>query len=349
MTEQAAQPPAPAPANGGGTILEASNISKVFGGLVAVNDVDFVVPRKSIVSLIGPNGAGKTTFFNCLTGLYRPTTGRVNFDGTDITAKRPDIVTQAGIARTFQNIKLFRTMTATENVQVGMHPRLRSRVTGMVLRTPFVRREEKAAKARARELLARFDLTEAADRLTKTYSGGMRRRLDLAASLVGRPDVVFLDEPTTGLDPAKRDDVWEMIRALVKQGTTVLLTTQYLEEADALANEITVIDHGKVIAHDTPQGLKRLVGGQTLEVRPTSPGDVETVRAMLAKVGTRAPDQPAFDLLSVPVLDDSALTTVVSALAKENISVAELALRLPSLDEVFYSLTGKKGETEVAA
>src|SRR6266576_558013 len=133
------------------TVLEARHVSKVFGGLVAVNDVDFTVPEKGIVSLIGPNGAGKTTFFNCLTGLYRPTTGRVTFDGADITAKRPDIVTQAGVARTFQNIKLFRTMTATENVQVGMHPRLRSRVTGMILRTPFVRREEKESQEKARE------------------------------------------------------------------------------------------------------------------------------------------------------------------------------------------------------
>ena len=136
MTEQAAQTPAPAPANGGGPILDASNISKVFGGLVAVNDISFTVPQRAIVSLIGPNGAGKTTFFNCMTGLYKPTTGRVHFNGRDITAKRPDIVTQAGIARTFQNIKLFRTMTSIENVQVGMHARMRSRVTGMVLHTP---------------------------------------------------------------------------------------------------------------------------------------------------------------------------------------------------------------------
>src|ERR1700754_3551894 len=153
MTEQAAQTPAPAPANGGGALLEAANISKIFGGLVAVNDISFTVPERAIVSLIGPNGAGKTTFFNCLTGLYRPTTGRVTFDGVDVTAKRPDIVTRAGVARTFQNIKLFRTMTATENVQVGMHPRLRARVTGMVLRTPFVRREEREGRERARELL----------------------------------------------------------------------------------------------------------------------------------------------------------------------------------------------------
>ena len=150
MTEQAAQ--APADSNGA-TILEASNVSKIFGGLVAVNDVDFSVPERGIVSLIGPNGAGKTTFFNCMTGLYKPSTGRVTFDGKDITAKRPDLVTKAGIARTFQNIKLFRTMTSIENVQVGMHSTLRSRLTGMVFHTPFNRREEKASTERARELL----------------------------------------------------------------------------------------------------------------------------------------------------------------------------------------------------
>jgi oleandomycin transport system ATP-binding protein len=203
------------------------------------------------------------------------------------------------------------------------------------------------ARVRADELLEEFDLTDAGKRLAKTYSGGMRRRLDLAASLIGRPAVVYLDEPTTGLDPAKRDDVWAMIRALVRKGTTVLLTTQYLEEADALANEITVIDHGKVIAHDTPQGLKRQVGGQTLEVRAAVPADLPRITELLATVGTRAPEHPSPDQVSVPVADGTALTTVVAKLAAENITVTELALRLPSLDEVFYSLTGHtEGSTD---
>jgi oleandomycin transport system ATP-binding protein len=164
-----------------------------------------------------------------------------------------------------------------------------------------------------------------------------------------------MDEPTTGLDPAKRDDVWGMIRVLTRQGTTVLLTTQYLEEADALANEITVIDHGKVIAHDTPQGLKRQVGGQTLEVRTSSPADLPRVTELLAAVGTREPEHPAPDLVSVPVANPDALTSVVATLAAEKITVAELSLRLPSLDEVFYSLTGhiegshNPDSTEVAA
>ena len=198
------------------------------------------------------------------------------------------------------------------------------------------------ARARAAELLEWFDLTDAADRPAKTYSGGMRRRLDLAASLVGRPDVIFLDEPTTGLDPSKREDMWDVVRALVTDGSTVLLTTQYLEEADALADEITVIDHGRVIAHDTPDGLKRIVGGQTLEVRPSDLTRLEETATILAQVSSdgRA-DEIRKGVLAVPVADDSAMTATVSRLASVGIGVTELSLHLPSLDEVFFTLTGR--------
>jgi branched-chain amino acid transport system ATP-binding protein len=202
MTAEGTRPaPAAAEGNGGGAaLLNASRISKVFGGLVAVNDVTFTVPERAIVSLIGPNGAGKTTFFNCLTGLYKPSTGRVTFDGKDITGRRPDLVTVAGMARTFQNIKLFRTMTALENVQVGMHSRLRSRVTGMVLRTPFNRREERMAVGTARELLDFVGLKRH-DELAMNLPYGDQRRLEIARALASNPRLLLLDEPTAGMNP----------------------------------------------------------------------------------------------------------------------------------------------------
>ncbi len=205
----------------------------------------------------------------------------------------------------------------------------------------------KGARARAVELLEWFDLADAADRPAKTYSGGMRRRLDLAASLVGRPDVIFLDEPTTGLDPAKREAMWDVVRSLVSDGSTVLLTTQYLEEADALADEITVVDHGRVIAHDTPDGLKRIVGGQTLEVRPTDQTRLAETAQILSQVSTgAAADEIRKGMLAVPVAGDEALTATVARLGAAGIGVTELSLHLPSLDEVFFTLTGRTTSDE---
>jgi oleandomycin transport system ATP-binding protein len=206
-----------------------------------------------------------------------------------------------------------------------------------------------AARARARELLEWFDLAGAAGRTAKTYSGGMRRRLDLAASLVGRPSVIFLDEPTTGLDPAKREEMWDVVRSLVTEGSTVLLTTQYLEEADALADEITVIDHGRVIAHDTPDGLKRIVGGQRLEVKPADPSRLEDVRVILGAIADAPPESPGRGMLSVPVEGDDALGHAVQRLGAAGIAVIELSLHLPSLDEVFFTLTGHHTDNQEAA
>jgi oleandomycin transport system ATP-binding protein len=305
--------------------IEAHGLVKHFGKTKALDGIDLTVETGRVLGVLGPNGAGKTTAVRILATLLRPDGGTAIVAGHDVVHESKQVRRSIGLTGQYASV---------DEELSGMQ--------NLVMIGQLLDLTTKQARVRANELLAEFDLTDAANRATKTYSGGMRRRLDLSASLIGRPSVVFLDEPTTGLDPAKRDDVWEMIRVLVKQGTTILLTTQYLEEADALANEITVIDHGKIIAHDTPQGLKRQTGGQTLEVRPTNIADLGRIRELLLRVGTREPEQPAPDQFSVPVADESALTTVVAELAKEKISVSELSLRLPSLDEVFYSLTGQK-------
>ncbi|MEP6478737.1 MAG: ATP-binding cassette domain-containing protein [Rhodoglobus sp.] len=312
-------------------IIEAHGLTKRFGKTQALAGVDFEVEQGSVLGVLGPNGAGKTTAVRILATLLRPDDGYAKVAGFDVVHQAKDVRRTIGLTGQYASVD--------EEL---------SGIQNLVMIGQLLHLSTTQARARAVELLAEFDLTDAAKRATKTYSGGMRRRLDLAASLIGRPQVVYLDEPTTGLDPAKREDVWNMIRVLVKLGTTVLLTTQYLEEADALANEITVIDHGKVIAHDTPQGLKRQVGGQTIEVRPVSLADIDRVTALLTSVGTRVPEHPAPDMVSVPVDSGEALTRVVATLAAEKIAVTELSLRLPSLDEVFYSLTGKaKTEAEV--
>jgi oleandomycin transport system ATP-binding protein len=303
--------------------IEAKGLIKHFGKTKALDGIDLTVDEGRVLGVLGPNGAGKTTAVRILATLLRPDGGTATVTGLDVVHQAKAVRRKIGLTGQFASVD--EDLTGMQNLVM----------IGQLLDLSTAQ-----AKIRAKELLEEFDLTDAAGRLTKTYSGGMRRRLDLSASLIGRPAVVYLDEPTTGLDPAKRDDVWEMIRVLVRQGTTILLTTQYLEEADALANEITVIDHGKIIAHDTPQGLKRQVGGQTLEVRPNSISDLPRIRELLVKYGTREPELPAPDLLAVPVADETALTHVVAALAAERIVVSELSLRLPSLDEVFYSLTG---------
>lgn len=302
--------------------IEAHGLTKRFGKTQALAGIDLEVAEGRVLGVLGPNGAGKTTAVRILATLLRPDSGTASVAGHDVL--RDPASVRRSIGLTGQYASVDEDLTGVENlVMIG-------RLLGL---------SRSQARVRSAELLAEFELTDAGRRLAKTYSGGMRRRLDLAASLVGRPSVVFLDEPTTGLDPSKRDDVWGMVRQLTRQGATVLLTTQYLEEADALAEEITVIDHGLVIAHDTPQGLKRQLGGQTLEVRPARAEDVDAVSALLAEVGTRSPEI-ALDLVSVPVSGDDALTATVAKLASAGIPVAELSLRLPSLDEVFYALTG---------
>jgi branched-chain amino acid transport system ATP-binding protein len=243
--------------NGRGTLLEASGISKVFGGLVAVNDVTFTVPEKAIVSLIGPNGAGKTTFFNCLTGLYPPTTGRVSFQGKDITGKRPDLVTAAGIARTFQNIKLFRTMTALENVQVGMHTALRTRLTGMLLHTPFNRKEEKASRETAAELLDVVGLKRR-DELAMNLPYGDQRRLEIARALGAEPRLLLLDEPTAGMNPQESEELRRLMEKLrTERGVSVLLIEHDMKVVMNVSDHITVLDHGERIAEGSPQEVRQ--------------------------------------------------------------------------------------------
>jgi oleandomycin transport system ATP-binding protein len=303
--------------------FEAEGLVKRFGATTALDGVDLAAPAGTVLGVLGPNGAGKTTAVRILATLLRPDAGRATVAGLDVTTQAGRVRRQIGLTGQYASVD--EDLTGVEN---------------LILIGRLLDLSRRDAKARALHLLGQFDLDEARDRKAKTYSGGMRRRLDLAASLVGRPAVIYLDEPTTGLDPAKRDDVWQLVRRLVEDGTTVLLTTQYLEEADALADEISVIDHGKVIAHGTPAELKHIVGGQTLEVRPSDPADLEAVSTLLSQVAQRPAESPTRGVLSVPVESDAALTAVVRRLDEAGIAVTELSLRLPSLDEAFFALTG---------
>ncbi len=309
--------------------IEATGLRKRYGDTQALDGVDLFARRGSVLGVLGPNGAGKTTAVRVLATLVAPDAGSAHVAGYDVARQAARVRERIGLTGQFASVD--ETLTGTQNlVMIGRLLDMRPR----------------DAKARAGELLAWFDLSDAADRTAKTYSGGMRRRLDLAASLVGRPEVIFLDEPTTGLDPSKREDMWGVIRRLVADGSTVLLTTQYLEEADALADEITVFDHGRVIARDTPDGLKRIVGGQTLAVRPADPAHLPEVSALLAEIAGLRPEPPVQGAISAPVRDDTALTELVARLGERSIAVTELSLKLPSLDEVFFTLTGHGAQAQ---
>jgi oleandomycin transport system ATP-binding protein len=315
-------------------VIEAEGLVKHFGSTKALQGVDLAVPRGTVLGVLGPNGAGKTTAVRILSTLLTPDAGSARISGFDVVRDAERVRQVIGLTGQYASVD--EDLTGRQNLELF----------GTLLDLGRA-----GARRRAAELLEWFDLTDAAGRQAKTYSGGMRRRLDLAASLVGSPDVIFLDEPTTGLDPAKREDMWDVVRSLVTAGSTVLLTTQYLEEADALADEITVIDHGRVIAHDTPEGLKRVVGGQTLEVRPADPAQLGLTAAVLSEVSSGAPaDEIRKGMLAVPVTDDAAMTEAVARLAAAGVAVTELSLHLPSLDEVFFTLTGRTAiKEEVAA
>ncbi|GLZ40370.1 ATP-binding cassette domain-containing protein [Actinokineospora sp. NBRC 105648] len=304
--------------------IEAEGLVKRFGSTLALDGVDLAVPTGKILGVLGPNGAGKTTAVRVLATLLRADEGWARVGGYDVVKDATAV--RGVIGLTGQYASIDEDLSGTEN---------------LVLIGKLLGLSKAAAKARAAELLAKFELSDAASRSIKTYSGGMRRRADLAASLVGRPDVLYLDEPTTGLDPHSRNEVWGTVRALVDDGVTVLLTTQYLEEADQLADLITVIDHGKVIATGTPHELKRRTGGQSLQVRPTLAVDVPAVAGILRDLTDTEPLVDADNgVLSVPVDNPLLLSTLVRRLDEVGITADELALRLPSLDEVFLTLTG---------
>ncbi len=308
--------------------IEAEGLTKRFGDTQALAGIDLAAREGSVLGVLGPNGAGKTTAVRILATLLRADSGTARVAGFDVTTHAQQVRQQIGLTGQFASVD--EDLTGIQNlVMIGQ----------------LLDLSKSDARRRADELLGWFDLSEAAGRVAKTYSGGMRRRLDLAASLVGRPAVVFLDEPTTGLDPAKREAMWDVVRNLVADGSTVLLTTQYLEEADALADEISVIDRGSVIAHDTPLGLKRTIGGQRLTVRPVDPQRLDETRTVLASVSDKPVETSGRDGLSVAVDDDSVLEQVVPRLASAGIAVTELSLHLPSLDEVFFTITGRPAAT----
>jgi oleandomycin transport system ATP-binding protein len=307
--------------------FEARGLVKRFGKTTALAGVDLAASPGSVLGLLGPNGAGKTTAVRIFATLARPSEGRATVGGLDVVRQAAQVRRMIGLTGQYASVD--DGLTGSENLVL----------IGELL---DLRRAE--AKARAAELLDRFGLAAAAGRRVGGYSGGMRRRLDLAASLVGRPRVIFLDEPTVGLDPAGRDDVWHVVRSLTAGGVTVLLTTQYLEEADALADDIAVIDHGRLIAHGTPADLKHLAGGQTITIRPKDPAQLPAAARIAAAVAGREPESAGRGLLTVPADGDAMFTEAVRRLEAAGIGATELALRLPSLDEVFFSLTGRHNQ-----
>ncbi|MEZ0064704.1 oleandomycin transport system ATP-binding protein [Streptacidiphilus sp. MAP12-20] len=319
--------PGTAPAGTARTAVQVRGLAKHYGDTKALDGVDLDVAEGTVTGVLGPNGAGKTTLVRILSTLIRPDAGRAVVAGWDVE-RQPRQLRRA-IGLTGQYASVDELLSGYENLYL----------IGRLLDL-----SAKGAKARAEELLERFSLTDAARRPAKTYSGGMRRRLDLAASMIGRPRVLFLDEPTTGLDPRTRNEVWAEVRRMVEEGSTVLLTTQYMEEAEQLAQDLTVIDHGKVIASGRVDDLKRQVGEQTLTVRPARPEQLDAMVRRLAEGGLPASATPE-GLLSVPVGGEEQLTAVVAALGGSGLAIAGLETRLPSLDEVFLAITGRQPAT----
>jgi branched-chain amino acid transport system ATP-binding protein len=244
--------------NGTGRLLAATGVTKAFGGLVAVEDVSFDIPERSIVSIIGPNGAGKTTFFNMLTGLYRPTAGRISFNGRDITGKRPDRILKAGMARTFQNIRLFRTMSALENVMVGEHARMKAGLFGSIFRPPWVRKEEREVREKARETLRYVGLRDdVIEQVSANLSYGDQRRVEIARALASDPSLLLLDEPTAGMNPQESASLTAFMEKLRdERGLTILLIEHDMKVVMGVSERITVLDHGEKIAEGRPEQVR---------------------------------------------------------------------------------------------
>jgi len=314
--------------------IQARGLVKKYGDVTALDGVDLTVPTGSVLGLLGPNGAGKTTIVRILTTLLRPDSGTAEVAGIDVLSNPREVRRSLGLSGQYAAVDEY--LTGFENLD-------------MIGRLYHLGR--KRSRERARELLAQFNLDDAGDRPAKTYSGGMRRRLDLAGALVAAPKVLFLDEPTTGLDPRSRTEMWDVLQGLVSGGTTLLLTTQYLEEADLLADEIVVIDHGKIIAQGTADQLKAQVGGERLEVTVTDAATLEDASRMLAPLGVSAPVLERHQrTMLMPVSGGvSVLREALRMLDESSLGVDDAGLRRPTLDDVFLTLTGHAAEEEPKA
>ncbi|KUL38757.1 ABC transporter [Streptomyces sp. NRRL F-4489] len=314
---------------GGGNAVEVRGLVKHFGDVRAVDGVDLDVPEGTVLGVLGPNGAGKTTLVRCLSTLLVPDAGRAVVAGCDVVRQPRALRRRIGLTGQYASVD--EKLSGRENLY-------------MIGRLLDLSRKD--ARARADEMLERFSLTEAARRPAGKYSGGMRRRLDLAASMIGRPSVLYLDEPTTGLDPRTRNEVWEEVQRMVRDGATVLLTTQYMEEAEQLADGLAVIDRGRVIAEGRIEELKAKVGGRTLQIRPADPGELDALADAVARAGLDGVAGATADhtggVVNVPIVSDEQLTAVVGVLGARGFALAGISTHLPSLDEVFLALTGQK-------